>query len=127
MAVEPANLAATPQPASLTQNQSCPAVLYTGQETQLAIVPMDDDDFSDHETVINRQNHNMTRQINAVIKRIIHYPLTQGLTDVNNVFKTLANLWQHNAHLAVFINFVVSYCDPASLVSRAVTETVLEN
>lgn len=44
--------------------------------------------------------------------------LLQGQVDDHGVFKTLAKLWQHNAHLAVFINFVMSNNrDPASLVN----------
>jgi hypothetical protein len=34
------------------QQAPSPGVLYTGQETQLPIMPMEDDDFSDHESVL---------------------------------------------------------------------------
>ena len=36
--------------------------------------------------------------------------------DDHGVFKNLNQLWQHNAHLAVFVEFILTYCDPASLV-----------
>lgn len=31
-------------------------------------------------------------------------------------FKSLSKLKEHNAHLAVFLNYVLSNCDPSSLV-----------
>ncbi len=52
--------------------------------------------------------------------------LPQGQIDDHGVFKTLAKLWQHNAHLAVFMNFVMSNCDPASLFFHLITDLYKE-
>ena len=63
---DPPHLPVTPQAnatSSTSNQQSSPAVLYTGQETQLAIVPMDDDDFSDHETVTSKYSSKTKRNI----------------------------------------------------------------
>ena len=40
-----------PESSAANLSQASPAVLYTGQETQLNIISMEEDDFSDHETV----------------------------------------------------------------------------
>ena len=82
---------------------------------------MEEDDFSDHETVCL-----------LTLVLLSYYYLffmcipafnscccfLQGQIDDHGVFKTLAKLWVHHAHLAVFMNFVMSTCDPASLVNK---------
>ncbi|XP_046445840.1 uncharacterized protein LOC124195459 isoform X10 [Daphnia pulex] len=83
------------------QAASPSGVVYAGQETQLNILSMEEDEFSDHESV-------------------------KGQIDDHGVFKTLAKLWQHNAHLAVFMNFVMSNCDPASLFFHLITDLYKE-
>ncbi|XP_059352052.1 rho guanine nucleotide exchange factor 11-like [Daphnia carinata] len=83
-------------------HQASPSgVVYAGQETQLNIISMEEDEFSDHESV-------------------------KGQIDDHGVFKTLAKLWQHNAHLAVFMNFVMMNCDPASLFFHLITDLYKE-
>ena len=42
----------------------------------------------------------------------------QGQED-HGPFNSLNNLLHDHAHLAVFMNYVISNCDPSSLVSRA--------
>lgn len=40
----------------------------------------------------------------------------QGQLEDHGPFKSLSKLWEHNAHLAVFMNYVISNSDPSSLV-----------
>ena len=42
--------------------------------------------------------------------------LFQGQLQDHGPFKSLSKLWEHNAHLAVFMNYVISNSDPSSLV-----------
>jgi hypothetical protein len=46
---------------------------------------------------------------------------SQGQMEDHGPFKSLSKLWQHSAHLAVFMNYVLSNCDPSSLVSAMIT------
>ncbi|KAK4018675.1 hypothetical protein OUZ56_000720 [Daphnia magna] len=93
--------AATSSFPAVHQATSPSGVVYAGQETQLNIITMEEDEFSDHESV-------------------------KGQIDDHGVFKTLAKLWQHNAHLAVFMNFVMLNCDPASLFFHLITDVYKE-
>jgi len=80
---------------------------------------MEEDEFSDHESVKVRIIEDIKSQccimFYGIDNQFCCFRL-QGQIDDHGVFKTLAKLWQHNAHLAVFMNFVMSNCDPASLV-----------
>lgn len=40
----------------------------------------------------------------------------QGQLEDHGPFQSLSKLWGHHAHLAVFINYVLSNSDPSSLV-----------
>ena len=42
--------------------------------------------------------------------------LFQGQLQDHGPFRSLSRLWEHNAHLAVFMNYVISNSDPSSLV-----------
>ncbi|KAK3923698.1 Rho guanine nucleotide exchange factor 12, partial [Frankliniella fusca] len=64
---------------------------------QQPIISMEDDDMSDQEVLED------------------HGP-----------FKSLAKLWEHNAHLAVFMNYVISNSDPSSLLFYLVTDLYKE-
>lgn len=65
--------------------------------SQQPIISMEDDDMSDQEVLED------------------HGP-----------FKSLSKLWQHNAHLAVFMNYVISNSDPSSLLFYLVTDLYKE-
>ncbi|XP_034243741.1 rho guanine nucleotide exchange factor 12-like, partial [Thrips palmi] len=67
------------------------------QRSQQPIISMEDDDMSDQEVLED------------------HGP-----------FKSLAKLWEHNAHLAVFMNYVISNSDPSSLLFYLVTDLYKE-
>lgn len=42
--------------------------------------------------------------------------MLQGQLEDHGPFQSLSRLWGHHAHLAVFINYVLSNSDPSSLV-----------
>ncbi|KAE8746758.1 hypothetical protein FOCC_FOCC006506 [Frankliniella occidentalis] len=65
--------------------------------SQQPIISMEDDDMSDQEVLED------------------HGP-----------FKSLSKLWEHNAHLAVFMNYVISNSDPSSLLFYLVTDLYKE-
>nr|CAD7590724.1 unnamed protein product [Timema genevievae] len=46
--------------------------------------------------------------------------------DDHGPFKSLNKLWEHNAHLAVFMNYVISNSDPSSLLFYLVTDLYKE-
>lgn len=46
----------------------------------------------------------------------------QGQLEDHGPFQSLPRLWGHHAHLAVFINYVLSNSDPSSLVSKLLLE-----
>ena len=81
---------------------------------------MEEDEFSDHESVKVRIIGDIIVYVTLCSSMwdnsFVAVVFLQGQIDDHGVFKTLAKLWQHNAHLAVFMNFVMSNCDPASLV-----------
>nr|XP_031847705.1 rho guanine nucleotide exchange factor 12 isoform X2 [Nomia melanderi] len=66
---------------------------------QQPIMSMEDDDMSDQEV---------------------------GQLEDHGPFKSLARLWGHHAHLAVFINYVLSNSDPSSLLFYLVTDLYKE-
>jgi Regulator of G protein signalling-like domain. len=41
-------------------------------------------------------------------------------------FKSLSKLWENNAHLAVFLNYVISNVDPCSLLFYLITDLFKE-
>ncbi|XP_012276921.1 rho guanine nucleotide exchange factor 11 [Orussus abietinus] len=66
---------------------------------QQPIMSMEDDDMSDQEV---------------------------GQLEDHGPFKSLSKLWEHHAHLAVFINYVLSNSDPSSLLFYLVTDLYRE-
>ncbi|XP_003701940.1 rho guanine nucleotide exchange factor 2 isoform X8 [Megachile rotundata] len=66
---------------------------------QRPIMSMEDDDMSDQEV---------------------------GQLEDHGPFKSLSRLWEHHAHLAVFINYVLSNSDPSSLLFYLVTDLYKE-
>ncbi|XP_046826713.1 uncharacterized protein LOC124427617 isoform X2 [Vespa crabro] len=66
---------------------------------QQPIMSMEDDDMSDQEV---------------------------GQLEDHGPFKSLSRLWEHHAHLAVFINYVLSNSDPSSLLFYLVTDLYKE-
>ncbi|KAJ8683003.1 hypothetical protein QAD02_018795 [Eretmocerus hayati] len=66
---------------------------------QQPIMSMEDDDMSDQEV---------------------------GQLEDHGPFKLLSKLWQHHAHLAVFINYVISNSDPSSLLFYLITDLYKE-
>ncbi|XP_011497167.1 PREDICTED: rho guanine nucleotide exchange factor 12 [Ceratosolen solmsi marchali] len=66
---------------------------------QQPIMSMEDDDMSDQEV---------------------------GQLEDHGPFKLLSRLWQHHAHLAVFINYVLSNSDPSSLLFYLITDLYKE-
>ncbi|XP_023248166.1 rho guanine nucleotide exchange factor 12 isoform X2 [Copidosoma floridanum] len=62
---------------------------------QQPIISMEDDDMSDQEV---------------------------GQLEDHGPFKLLSKLWQHHAHLAVFMNYVLSNSDPSSLLFYLITD-----
>ena len=113
-------MAATGSFPTAHQAASPSGVVYAGQETQLNILSMEEDEFSDHESVKVRIIGDIIVYVTLCssmwVNPFVAVVFLQGQIDDHGVFKTLAKLWQHNAHLAVFMNFVMSNCDPASLV-----------
>ncbi|PSN51924.1 hypothetical protein C0J52_06309 [Blattella germanica] len=49
-----------------------------------------------------------------------------GQLEDHGPFKSLSKLWEHNAHLAVFMNYVISNSDPSSLLFYLVTDLYKE-
>ncbi|KAJ9582239.1 hypothetical protein L9F63_003368, partial [Diploptera punctata] len=49
-----------------------------------------------------------------------------GQLEDHGPFKSLSKLWEHNAHLAVFMNYVISNNDPSSLLFYLVTDLYKE-
>ncbi|XP_075211643.1 rho guanine nucleotide exchange factor 2 isoform X3 [Lycorma delicatula] len=70
-----------------------------GNFVQPPIISMEDDDMSDQE-VSNLEDHGR--------------------------FKSLSKLWAHHAHLAVFMNYVISNSDPSSLLFYLITDLYKE-
>ncbi|XP_046751994.1 rho guanine nucleotide exchange factor 11 isoform X6 [Diprion similis] len=66
---------------------------------QQPIMSMEDDDMSDQEV---------------------------GQLEDHGPFKSLSRLWEHHAHLAVFINYVLSNSDPSSLLFYLITDLYKE-
>ncbi|XP_034949191.1 rho guanine nucleotide exchange factor 12 isoform X2 [Chelonus insularis] len=68
-------------------------------QIQQPIMSMEDDDMSDQEV---------------------------GQLEDHGPFKSLSRLWEHHAHLSVFINYVLSNSDPSSLLFYLVTDLYKE-
>ena len=89
---------------------------------QQPIMSMEDDDMSDQEVVSTNGVIDFLRFIFATVvreikknSRVLYY--LQGQLEDHGPFKVLNKLWQHHAHLAVFMNYVLSNSDPSSLVN----------
>lgn len=41
-------------------------------------------------------------------------------------FKSLSRLWEHLAHLAVFMNYILTNCDPSSILFYLITDLYKE-
>lgn len=91
-------------PLSTTENCDSPVkssgfTIHNATQVQQPIISMEDEDMSDQE-------------------------MTQ--TEDHGPFKSLSKLWTHQAHLAVFLNYVISNSDPASLLFYLVTDLYKE-
>ncbi|XP_066907035.1 rho guanine nucleotide exchange factor 12 isoform X2 [Halyomorpha halys] len=73
--------------------------IHKATQVQQPIISMEDEDMSDQE-------------------------MTQA--EDHGPFKNLSKLWTHQAHLAVFLNYVISNSDPASLLFYLVTDLYKE-
>lgn len=76
----------------------------------------DEEEFSDHEA-----EHNTTDAIGSFLTSLSSTAVP-GLVSPSNIegskpFEALRDLLCHHAHLAVFMNYVISNSDPAALVS----------
>ncbi|XP_014249554.1 rho guanine nucleotide exchange factor 11 isoform X3 [Cimex lectularius] len=74
-------------------------LIQSANQMQQPIISMEDEDMSDQE--VNQMED--------------HGP-----------FKSLSKLWNHQAHLAVFLNYVISNSDPSSLLFYLVTDLYKE-
>lgn len=77
---------------------------------------MEEDDVSDQEIVSCPQVciWNVPRFLNIYL--FYWFIILQGQLEDHGPFQSLSRLWGHHAHLAVFINYVLSNSDPSSLV-----------
>jgi len=55
----------------------------------------------------------------------LFYWFIKGQLEDHGPFQSLSRLWGHHAHLAVFINYVLSNSDPSSLVCIIVSELII--
>ena len=88
----------------------------------------DDEDFSDHEiqipggvtTSATNANSTLSSIFNSFNSNSPQSVISASATNENQgskPFEILRDLWCHHAHLAVFMNFVISQDDPSALVS----------
>ncbi|XP_073986570.1 rho guanine nucleotide exchange factor 2 isoform X3 [Rhodnius prolixus] len=73
--------------------------VHTAGQVQQPIISMEDEDMSDQE---------------------------MSQIEDHGPFKSLSKLWNHQAHLAVFLNYVISNSDPSSLLFYLVTDLYKE-
>lgn len=73
----------------------------------------DDDDFSDHET-----NSHATTAADTSFLNFTPTSPSKGLVEGSKPFEILRDLLCHHAHLAVFMNYVISNSDPSALVKH---------
>ncbi|XP_023714771.1 rho guanine nucleotide exchange factor 12 isoform X5 [Cryptotermes secundus] len=78
---------------------SCGSCTNTATMQQQPIISMEEDEMSDQEV---------------------------GQLEDHGPFKSLSKLWEHNAHLAVFMNYVISNSDPSSLLFYLITDLYKE-
>uniref|UniRef100_A0A1B6C0U4 Rho guanine nucleotide exchange factor 12 n=1 Tax=Clastoptera arizonana TaxID=38151 RepID=A0A1B6C0U4_9HEMI len=76
-----------------------PSPIFTTHQPQSPIISMEDDEMSDQE---------------------------MNQLEDHGPFKSLSKLWSHHAHLAVFMNYVISNSDPSSLLFYLVTDLYKE-
>nr|XP_018910906.1 PREDICTED: rho guanine nucleotide exchange factor 11 isoform X3 [Bemisia tabaci] len=89
-----------PPPTDSGQLEASPVKTNHGAfVTQQPIISMEDDEMSDQE---------------------------MNQLEDHGPFKSLSKLWEHNAHLAVFMNYVISNSDPSSLLFYLVTDLYKE-
>ena len=87
----------------------------------------DDEELSDHDTSANNlSNSNVTNNAFNAPKAIgeglvgffTNQPnLSSPVSESSKPFEVLRDLFCHHAHLAVFMNYVISNSDPSALVS----------
>lgn len=91
----------------------------------------DDEDFSDHEiqipggvtTSATNANSTLSSIFNSFNSNSPQSVISASATNENQgskPFEILRDLWCHHAHLAVFMNFVISQDDPSALVSSLI-------
>jgi len=81
---------------------------------------MEDDEISDQESVCFVENYTdiffffFCNNINTF--KVINLLFFQNHLEEHGPFKSFTKLVEHNAHLAVFLNYVISNSDPSALV-----------
>lgn len=74
---------------------------------------MEDDEISDQESVSFFKNYFC---ISIHTFKVINPLFFQSHLEEHGPFKSFTKLVEHNAHLAVFLNYVISNSDPSALV-----------
>lgn len=87
------------------------------EQTASGIINMedDDDDFSDHETHTTASSSSTTVADSSFLNFTPTSP-SKSLVEGSKPFEILRDLLCHHAHLAVFMNYVISNSDPSALV-----------
>lgn len=76
---------------------------------------MEDDEISDQESVSFFKNFFC---ISIHTFKVINPLFFQSHLEEHGPFKSFTKLVEHNAHLAVFLNYVISNSDPSALVCK---------
>jgi len=94
---------------------------------QQPIMSMEEDDVSDQEIVSYSQIY-LWIMLSKIFEYLFYwgfYWFIKGQLEDHGPFQSLSRLWGHHAHLAVFINYVLSNSDPSSLVCIIVFELII--